>query len=172
MKSILDNCVALQQVWDESLDGNLEPEIKGRIVGVKSQINTFNYFYGVIILLLVLTQLQILKTKFINSNEKTVSAVINYMKTNIVQTDFYSEIIILLKLYLVSPAMNVVSERPVYSMRRIKNWQGSTISEERLNHCMLLSVHKEKTDEIILKNVAIVFCKANEERRRTFWYLL
>ena len=31
MKSILDNWVALQQVWDESLDGNLEPEIKGRI---------------------------------------------------------------------------------------------------------------------------------------------
>ena len=30
-KSILDNWVALQQVWDESLDGNLEPEIKGRI---------------------------------------------------------------------------------------------------------------------------------------------
>ena len=30
-KSILDNWVALQQVWDESLDGNLEPEIKDRI---------------------------------------------------------------------------------------------------------------------------------------------
>ena len=47
MKSILDNCVALQQVWDESLDGNLEPEIKGRAIGVKSQMNTFNYFYGI-----------------------------------------------------------------------------------------------------------------------------
>ena len=54
MKSILDNWVALQQVWDESLDGNFEPEIKGRIIGVKSQMNTFNYFYGVTILQLVL----------------------------------------------------------------------------------------------------------------------
>ena len=54
IKSILDNWVTLQQVWDESLDGNLEPEIKGRITGVKSQINAFNYFYGVIILQLVL----------------------------------------------------------------------------------------------------------------------
>ena len=53
MKGILDNWVALQQVWDESLDGNLEPEIKGRIIGVKSQMNTFNYFYGVTILQLV-----------------------------------------------------------------------------------------------------------------------
>ena len=32
MKSILDNWVALQ-VWDESLDGNLEPEIKSSIIG-------------------------------------------------------------------------------------------------------------------------------------------
>ena len=54
MKSILDNWVALQQVWDESSDGNLEPEIKGRIIGVKSQMNTFNYFYRVTILQLVL----------------------------------------------------------------------------------------------------------------------
>ena len=39
-------------------------------------------------------QLQILKTKFVDSNEKTVSAVIDYMKNNIsVQTNFYSEII-------------------------------------------------------------------------------
>ena len=54
MKSILPNWVALQQVWNESLDGNFEPEIKGRIIGVKSQVNTFNYFYGVTMLQLVL----------------------------------------------------------------------------------------------------------------------
>ena len=30
MKRILDDWVALQQVWDESLDRNLEPEIKGK----------------------------------------------------------------------------------------------------------------------------------------------
>ena len=29
-------------------------------------------------------------------------------------------------------------------------------------------LHKEKTDEINLKNVANVFCEANEERRHTF----
>ena len=32
----------------------------------------------------------------------------------------------------------------------------------------LVSIHKEKTDEINLKNVANVFCEVNEERRRTF----
>ena len=42
------------------------------------------------------------------------------------------------------------------------------MSQERLNHGMLLSVPKEKTDEINLKSVVNVFCEATEERRRTF----
>ena len=90
------------------------------------------------------------------------------MKNNIgVQADFYSEVIALLKLYLASPATNAVSERSASAMRRLKNWLRSTMSQERLNHCMLLSIHKEKTDEINLKNVANVSCEANEERRHT-----
>ena len=31
--------------------------------------------------------------------------------------------------------------------------------QERLNHCMLLSIHKEKTDEINLKNVPMYYVK-------------
>ena len=54
-----------------------------------------------------------MKTKFIDSNEKTVSAVINHMKNNTgIKKDFYLEIIILLELYLVSSATNAVSEQP------------------------------------------------------------
>ena len=89
-----------------------------------------------------------MKTKFIDSNEKTVSAVINYIKYNAgVQRDFYSKIIVLLKLYLLSPSMNGVSEGPASSMCRIKNWLGSTMPQKRLNHCMLLSIHTEKLME-------------------------
>ena len=114
------------------------------------------------------TQLQILKTKFVDSNEKTVSAVINYMKNNIgVQADFYSEIIALLKLYIASPATNDVSERSASAMCRIKNWLRNTTSQERLNDCMLRSIQKEKIDEINL-NVTNVFCETNKERRRIF----
>ena len=42
------------------------------------------------------------------------------------------------------------------------------MSQERLNHCMLPPIHKEKTDERNLKKCLNVFCVANEERRRTF----
>ena len=54
MKIIHDNWVALQQVWDESFNGNLEPEIKSRFFCVKSQMTTFDCFYEVTILQLVL----------------------------------------------------------------------------------------------------------------------
>ena len=108
------------------------------------------------------TQLQILETKVMDSDEKTVSAVINYMKNDIgVQRDFYSEITALLKLYFVSPVTNAVSERSFSSMCCIKNWLRSTMSQERLNHFMLLSIYKEKTEEINLKNAANVFCEVN-----------
>ena len=63
--------------------------------------------------------------------------------------------------------MNVASKRSPSAMRRIKNWLRSKMSQEGFNHCMPLSIHKEKADEINLKNVANVLCEANEERRRT-----
>ena len=56
------------------------------------------------------------------------------MKINIgVQTDFYSEINVLLKLCLVPPATNAVNERSASSIHPIKNWLRSTMSQERLN---------------------------------------
>ena len=73
------------------------------------------------------------------------------MKNNIgVQADFYSEVTALLKLYLASPATNAVSERSASAMRRLKNWLRRTMSLERLNHCMLLSINKEKNNGINL----------------------
>ena len=105
---------------------------------------------------------------FVESNEKTVSAVIKYIQNFDVETDFYSEIVVLFELYLVSPATNGVSEQSVCSVRRVKKWLRCTVPQERLNDCMLLSMHQEKPDEINLKYVANVFCESNEDRRRTF----
>ena len=74
-----------------------------------------------------------MKTRFIDSSEKTASAVITCLKNNTgAQTDFYSEIIGSLKLYLVSSATNAASGRSASSMGCIKNWLRSTISQEPL----------------------------------------
>ena len=50
-----------------------------------------------------------------------------------------------------SPATNAVSEPSASLMRRIRNWMISTMLQEKLNYCMLLSIHKEKADKINLK---------------------
>ena len=41
-KSNLDNWFALQQIWEESLNGNYETELKGRVIGVKSHVDYFD----------------------------------------------------------------------------------------------------------------------------------
>ena len=47
LKSVTDNWNVLQELWDECLKTKLEPDIKGRIIGVKHQMRTFDYFYDV-----------------------------------------------------------------------------------------------------------------------------
>ena len=47
LQSIIDNWNVLQELWDECLETKLEPDIKGRIIGVKHQMGTFDYFYSV-----------------------------------------------------------------------------------------------------------------------------
>lgn len=64
------------------------------------------------------------------------------------ETDIYSEIIVLLKLYPVSPGMDAVSERSAFVVHHIKKWLQSTMSTGRLSYCILFSTHKKRTNEI------------------------
>ena len=58
------------------------------------------------------TQLQLVETKFIESEEKSIPGIISYMKQcSGVEREFFLEITMLLRLYLVSPVTNAVSER-------------------------------------------------------------
>ena len=44
---MIDNWIPLQELWDESLEMNLESEVKSRVMGVKHQMGTFDYYFGV-----------------------------------------------------------------------------------------------------------------------------
>ena len=51
LKSILDNWLPLQKLWEESLSrGGLPPELGGRIIDVQPQMETFEYYFGVTIM--------------------------------------------------------------------------------------------------------------------------
>ena len=47
LQSVVDNRNVFQELWDECLETKLEPDIKGRIIGVKRQMGIFDYFCGV-----------------------------------------------------------------------------------------------------------------------------
>lgn len=46
IQSIIDNYFVLQQLWDECLDKRLDPDVKGRIIGVKTQMSRYNLLFG------------------------------------------------------------------------------------------------------------------------------
>ena len=45
LKSILENYTALQELWDAALETGLDAEVRSRIIGVKAQMEIFNYFF-------------------------------------------------------------------------------------------------------------------------------
>ena len=44
--SILKNYEVLKKLWDECLESKLVPEVKGRIIGVKAQMSTYDMLFG------------------------------------------------------------------------------------------------------------------------------
>lgn len=43
---ILNHYSALMKEWRVSLEDNLQPEVRGRIVGCQGQMQTFDFFFG------------------------------------------------------------------------------------------------------------------------------
>jgi len=69
---------------------------------------------------------------------------------------------------LVIPATNCTSERSFSALRRIKSYLRSTMSQERLNHLMLLYYHQELTDSLDMRPIANEFISTKETRQVVF----
>ena len=78
---------------------------------------------------------------------------------------FYSEVSKLLKLILFLPATNCESERAFSALKRLKTYLRSTMGQERLNHLMILHVHKSRTDKLIVIDDVV----SKSERRLTIF---
>lgn len=55
------------------------------------------------------------------------------------------------QLLLVMLAMNATSESSFSALRRVKTYLRATMTQERLNHIMVLHVHKDSIDSLDLK---------------------
>ena len=80
----------------------------------------------------------------------------------------FSEIFTLIKIANTIPVTSATAERTFSTLRRVKSYLRSTMSQEQLNNCMILHIYKEKTDEIDLTKVAKEFISANDRRKLFF----
>lgn len=79
-----------------------------------------------------------------------------------------SEIYKLLRLYLTIPVTSATSERTFSVLKRLLVYLRSTMTEKRLNNCLLVHIHKDIIDELNLKEIAVEFVSTNDERRKHF----
>ena len=73
---------------------------------------------------------------------------------------------LLLQLLLVVPATSATSEQSFSSLRLLKTFLRTTMSQSRLKHLMLLYVHEDYT--IDRKAAITEFITSNSERKQTF----
>ena len=74
----------------------------------------------------------------------------------------------LVRSYLTFPVTSAADERAFSSLRRIKTFLRSTMSQHRLNNLFLLYVHKARTNALDLSSVAKDFVYANSRRSNYF----
>ena len=77
-----------------------------------------------------------------------------------------SEAFTLLRLILVMPATNAVSERSASALMRVKNYLRSTMNQSRLSNVIVLHVHKQRCDKPCLQSCVNDFISSNEHREQ------
>ena len=83
---------------------------------------------------------------------------------NASQQMLVSEVLKLVKLILLVPASNAVSERSSSTLRRAKSYLRSSMTQERLKFCLILATYKKLVDKLNLVEVANQFCFSNEHQ--------
>jgi len=114
------------------------------------------------------TQLQILACT-VPAEINSIAEILSYLSELApADKELIKEVLKLAKLVLVMPATNSTSERSFKAIRRVKFYLKSTMSQQRLNHLMVLHVHREHTDNLNMTEVANEFVKNDECRSHIF----
>ena len=115
------------------------------------------------------TQLQILHTKFSSHPDLKVPDIVKeFRNLSKCQQELMQQVKTAIKLWLLAPATNAVSERSASAVRRICTYLRTRSSQERLNNCMVLTIHKDEVDKLNLINIANEFCRENNQRIHHF----
>ena len=93
---------------------------------------------------------EIAKFYGLNSRMQLSEIIVLFQKLNTIKRKVVAEVIKLVKLILVMPATNAVSERSFLSLKRIKIYLCSATTNNRLNHVLILRIHKLLIDRLDL----------------------
>ena len=114
-------------------------------------------------------QLETLASTFKDQEGTSLADIIAFFRNSTsAQKTFLSEVGNVLKLLLVMPATNATSERSFSALRRVKGYLRSTMSQQRLNHLMIMHVHKDHTDQLSLVDTANEFVRGHDHREHLF----
>ena len=132
--------------------------IMGMILIILFLLHTFNY------LQLALMQLRINNHLTLLDIKSHISGLSSGSRSSM------SEVCKLLKILMVMPCTNAVSERSASALRRVKTYLRTTMSQPRLNHLIILHIHKESTDKLSLEGCLneFVFVSGSEQRSSLF----
>ena len=76
-----------------------------------------------------------------------LKTLVRFFRTlNPVEHQFYDMVMKLMKIILIMPATNAISERSFSAFRHVKTWLRSTMNRTRLNWCMILHIHNDDTN--------------------------
>ena len=99
------------------------------------------------------------------TNVRTVADILNQVS---ISKTMLSEVSHLLQIFFTVPVSTCTAERTFSSLKRLKTFLRSTMTQPRLNNLMVLYVHRGKTEELNVKNIAEDFISINDRRRQYF----
>ena len=112
-----------------------------------------------------------IKTAFQHTPVKKVTSlrtIADAMNQSEIYKRMLGEIDKVLKLYFTFPVTSSTAERSFSSLRRLKSFLRSTMTQSRLNNLLLLYVHTSETDDLELENIAREFISVNTRRLNYF----
>ena len=79
-----------------------------------------------------------------------------------------TQVCTLVRLLLVMPATNAVGERSASALRKVKTYLRTTMCDTRLNNLLVLHVHKDRCDSLVLAVCLYQFMSDSEHRLSLF----
>jgi len=111
-------------------------------------------------------ELELLPTIFREFSPVNFSDVVQSLSTE--KRKLIKNVVIIIRLVLTMGATSATPERSFSTMRRLKTWLRSTMTQKRFNSLSLLNVHKEILDTISLIDIANEFVRAHPSRQNIF----